>query len=75
MKTDSVTAVWFTDGWARAYQNRASAYGHRMPVEEQQRMLKALARMYGSERRENVQRIAIGKRPIWFMVQREEEAR
>lgn len=65
MGDSRITAMWFTDGWARAYQGRAKWYGHKMPKAEHERMMKALKRMYVSQRREDAQRIAIGKKAIW----------
>lgn len=66
MGDQRITAMWFTDGWAEAYHSRAKAYGHVMPSKEHERMTRALKRMYASQRREDEQRIAIGKERIWF---------
>ena len=67
MSDSRITAQWFTDGWALAYHNRARAYGHTMPAKEGERMQRALKRMYAAQRREDDQRVAIGKQRIWFL--------
>lgn len=65
MGDERITAIWFTDGWAEAYQRRSKAYGPNMPRDEQRRMKHALKRMYTSQRREDQQRVALGKQAIW----------
>jgi len=66
MSDARITAAWFTDGWGLAYHNRSKAYGPLMPEDEQRRMRYALKRMYASQRREDDQRVVIGKQRVWF---------
>ncbi len=58
-------AKWFTIGWEQAYERRANAYYGPMPSDEQRRMLYARDRADKSLERENKQRIANGKVPLW----------
>lgn len=67
MPDERITAIWFTDGWAEAYHRRAKAYGPNIPKGEHRRMMYALKRMYAAQRREDAQRISLGKEAIWFV--------
>ena len=59
------SAEWFTSGWEQAYENRANAYFGPMPPDEHRRMMYARRRGEISFARENEQRKANGKDPLW----------
>lgn len=58
-------ARWFTDGWERAYERRASGCGPDIPEDEYRRMVYARKRGDISFARENDQRVANGKDRLW----------
>lgn len=60
-----MSAEFFTAGWEQAYERRANAYFGPMPADEHRRMMYARKRGDISFARENAERIAAGKEPLW----------